>query len=345
MREAPGWSVGLGRWLGVPVRLHVSFLLLALATLYIATHAPGRDVWHDALLLLGIWFVSVLLHEAGHAAAISRLGGMADEVVLTPLGGIAEPGFQLEPQREVVVALSGPIVNLAAWVACAALLIAMGEPGTAGLLNPFYPRDLTSGTLLVEGLKIAVWINWVLVLVNLLPACPFDGGRALAAVLSPAIGERRAATVVSRATLTTAAILLVFAVLLPGGSELLVPAWLPLCVLAVYVAFHVEPEDEVSEEEPDEAMFGYDFSQGYTSLEQRIDVPRPSRPGPIRRWLERRRQERETRRRIVERDEEQRVDAILQQLHEQGTQSISAEDQALLNRVAARYRARTQSES
>jgi hypothetical protein len=165
------------------------------------------------------------------------------------------------------------------------------------------------------------------------------------AVLSPAVGQRRAAAVVSRATLVTAVMLLVFALLMPGGSELLVPAWLPLSVLAVYVGFHVRSEEELAEDEADDALFGYDFSQGYTSLEQKVEVPRPSRPGPIRRWLERRRQQRETRRRIVERDEEQRVDAILQQLHEHGAQSLSAEDQAILNRVSARYRARTQSES
>ena len=346
MREASVWSVGLGRWLGVPVRLHVSFLLLVLVTLYLTTRGPGPDIWYDGLLLLAVWFGSVLLHEAGHAAAVSRLGVMADEVVLTPMGGIAEPDYQLEPQREVVAALAGPLANLAAWVSCAALLAALGESGTAGLLNPFYPREMTSGTWLVQGLKMGVWINWVLVLVNLLPACPFDGGRALQAILGSAMGPRRAATVLSRATLTTAAMLVVFAALLPGGPEVLVPAWLPLSVLAVYVYFHAQSEEEIaSEDDTDEGLFGYDFSQGYTSLEMRVDTPRPSRPGPIRRWLARRRQERETRRRIVERDEEQRVDVILQQLHEQGPQSISSEDQALLNRVAARFRARTESGS
>ena len=327
------------------MRLHVSFLFLILGTLYVTTRGQSHDLWHDGLLLLAVWFVSVLLHEAGHAATMSRLGGMSDEVVLTPLGGVSEPDYQLEPQREVVTALAGPIASLAAWIGCTALLFAMGESGTAGLLNPFYPRDLTGGTLLVEGLKMGVWVNWILLLVNLLPACPFDGGRALQAVLNPAIGQRRAATVVSRATLTTSAMLAVFALLLPGGSEFMVPAWLPLSLLALYVFFHVQSEEEIAEEDTDEGLFGYDFSQGYTSLEQKIDAPRPSRPGPIRRWLERRRQQRESMRRIVEREEEQRVDAILQQLHEQGPQSISSEDQALLNRVAARYRARTESES
>jgi Zn-dependent protease len=297
-------------------------------------------------MLMGIWFFSVLLHEAGHVAAMSRLGVLPDEVILTPLGGIAEPDYQLEPQREVFVSLAGPIANLAAWVSCAALLAAMGETGTAGLLNPFYPREMTSGTLLVQGLKMGVWINWVLVLVNLLPACPLDGGRALQAILGSAIGPRRAATVVSRATLTTAVMLVVFAALLPGGSEVFIPAWLPLSILAIYVFFHVQSEEEIShEDELDEGLFGYDFSQGYTSLEKRVDTPRPSRPGPIRRWLARRRLERETRRRLIEREEEHRVDAILQQLHEQGPQSISSEDQAILNRVAARFRARTESES
>jgi len=335
----------LGRWLGVPVRLQVSFLLLILAVFYITTRHSEQELLAGAMLL-GIWFVSVLLHEAGHLALISRFGTLPDEVVLTPLGGIPEGDLDLEPQREVVAALAGPLASLAAWVSSAALLIALGEKNLAGLLNPFYPRELASGTLLLQGLKMGMWLNWVLVLVNLLPATPLDGGRALQAILGSAVGPRRALMVVSRATLITAVVLVIFAAFLPGGADMLVPAWLPLSVLAVYLFFHQQPEEDLTaDEEADEGLFGYDFSQGYTSLEKKVETPRPARPGPIRRWLARRRQERETRRRLVERDEEQRVDAILQQLHEQGRQSLSSEDQALLNRVAARYRARTESDS
>lgn len=335
----------MGRWLGVPVRLHVSFLLLILATFYVTTRVANQEIWVGGMLL-AIWFLGVILHEAGHLAAISRFGTLPDEVVLTPLGGVAQGDIELEPQREVVAALAGPLASLAAWVSSAALLIGLGEKDLAGLLNPFYPRDLGGGTTLVQGLKMSMWLNWVLVLANLLPASPLDGGRALQAILGSAVGGRRALMVVSRATLITSAVLVIFAAFLPGGADVLIPAWLPLSVLAVYLFFHFQPDEELAaEEELDEGLFGYDFSQGYASLEKKVETPRPARPGPIGRWLARRRQERETRRRLLEIEEEQRVDTILQQLHDQGRQSLSSEDQALLNRVAARYRARAESDS
>ncbi|MCE9544383.1 MAG: hypothetical protein K8T25_02515 [Planctomycetia bacterium] len=355
MRDDTSWSLGLGRWLGVPVRLHVSFILLGMAILFLCSPPGGpavseellRQQLFEGVLVLGIWFFSVVLHEAGHIAAISRLGGLADEVILTPLGALPPRDFQFETQRELVSALAGPIVNLAVWLLCAAFLLALGEPGTSNLLNPFYPRDLLLGAWAIKALKVGMWINWLLVTVNLLPAFPLDGGRALSCMLGPAMGHRRGTMVVVKATLITAVMLLLFAVLLgPAPKGFVVAAWLPLTTIAVYLYFHAREQAQIaSDDESEEDFLGYDFSQGYTSLEQRGEPAAPPRLGPIRRWLERRRQEKEARRQIIEREEELRVDAILQQLHDGGPESLSPEDRAVLHRVSARYRSRSESES
>jgi hypothetical protein len=86
-------------------------------------------------------------------------------------------------------------------------------------------------------------------------------------------------------------------------------------------------------------LFGYDFSQGYTSLE-RSTTRHEAQVGPITRWIQRRRQARFQRQREVEAEEERRVDDILVRLHTHGIDSLSDEDRSLLKRVSARYRQR-----
>jgi len=123
----------------------------------------------------------------------------------------------------------------------------------------------------------------------------------------------------------------------------LCPAWFVLGMLALFIFFQSRREIErIEEHEVDEELFGYDFSQGYTSLESPHEAPRP-RGNAFSRWWERRRAMREQRRIETEAEEERRVDEILVRLHDGGMKALSAEERALLQRVSARYRNRQQS--
>ena len=121
-----------------------------------------------------------------------------------------------------------------------------------------------------------------------------------------------------------------------------VPAWLPLLAIAAYVSCFAMAAPEPYEDQDDEDVFGYDFSQGYTSLEGRVDSPPQRKPGVIQVWLARRRAEREERRVQIEQEEERQVDGILERLHDYGIDALSPQERAVLNRVAARYRARSE---
>ena len=85
---------------------------------------------------------------------------------------------------------------------------------------------------------------------------------------------------------------------------------------------------------------GYDFSQGYTSLERSTQSLDEKAQSPISQWLEQRRQARQRREEQQEADEERRVDEILARLHEHGLRNLSDEDRSILERVSARYRNR-----
>ncbi len=344
MRNPAIGSFGLGRWLDIPMRLHVSFVLLAVFVLY-ASKLPDSPAgpWLNGVILLAVWLACVLLHEAGHCIAVAKLGGSNDLLVLSPVGGISEYSGLDEPHSQLLAALAGPFANLAGGFAAGCLLAGFGQSSFSAVANPFAPEALfAGGHLLFGALRMALWVNWILVLVNLFPAVPLDGGWALHALVWPALGPRKANLVVRRLSVAVAVALFAVAVWLMFDAvknQALVPTWLPLAALGLLIfCYALVPVDGGEAHGEEDELFGYDFSQGYTSLEHAEQ--KPARPGIIRRWLERRRHEREVRRIRIEYEEERQVDSILARLHEQGIEALSPEERSLLDRVSARYRAR-----
>jgi hypothetical protein len=115
-------------------------------------------------------------------------------------------------------------------------------------------------------------------------------------------------------------------------------AWGGFVVLGV-ILFFSSRESTAPAATSDDDPLGYDFSQGYTSLEREEEEPDKDL-GPVGRWLEERREARQERQRQVEEDEERRMDDILARLHLHGLQGLSPEDRQILDRVSARYRSR-----
>lgn len=353
MRSHTSWSIGLGRWGGNHVRLHMFFLLFAVCTLFFAWQASqepasGDLVW-IALGSLFILLASVLLHEWGHYSAAIRTGGDGDEIVIGPLGGLTSMRPPPDPYAECLMHLAGPLVNLMICLTCGAVLQFLKPGSVLGLLHPLAPRDLVEGTGLIGTLKLTFWINWVIMLANLLPAFPFDGGRALRAALTglwPDASPRRAAFFVATLAKFAALALLVLAWIqaryfaAAEKDPARIPIWFSLALLAIFLYFSAKHEEEhVDEVEAEDDLFGYDFSHGYMSLEH-SSKPRPPHEGPFKRWLARRRREKLRRQAEVEQEEERRVDEILERLHESGMDQLSQDEQLLLKRVSHRYRQR-----
>jgi stage IV sporulation protein FB len=186
-REAPAeatWSVQVGRALGIPIRIHFTFLLL-LVWYAVDQTRRGDNPWR-AMLFLVLVFACVALHELGHAAMALKFGVKTREIVLYPIGGIAALDRMPGGKAELLIALAGPAVNVAlAGVLLAALAIFGGPP-------PASPDQMFAPGRILFPLLFA---NIMLVLFNLIPAFPMDGGRVLRAALSLAMPEVRATAI------------------------------------------------------------------------------------------------------------------------------------------------------
>jgi len=161
--------------LGVPVRLHFTFILLVLFLL-VTLLGSARSVSNYAMFLVGS-LISVLLHEVGHAFVAARFGIRTVEIVMFPIGGLSRMERPLGPTAEVWVSLAGPLVNLLLAFGIFAYLVSSHQATPVSIQDLMRPTDKSVLALLLYG-------NVVLALFNLLPAFPMDGGRLLRALLS-----------------------------------------------------------------------------------------------------------------------------------------------------------------
>jgi len=163
------YTAKIGTYFGIPVRIHFTFpLILVVFGVEAWLHGTWRDgLW--AMLLVGSIFVCVILHEFGHSLQARRYGITVRDIVLLPIGGMARAeSIPEKPGQEIVMAVSGPLVNFS----LAAVLL--------GILL------LSGNSVDIENSIIAnlFVINIILGTFNLIPAYPMDGGRILRALLA-----------------------------------------------------------------------------------------------------------------------------------------------------------------
>ncbi|MBW6397409.1 site-2 protease family protein [Roseomonas sp. HJA6] len=169
------WSFPIGTVRGTVIRVHVTFFLLLawIGAVHASRGGIGDAVAGIAFICL--IFGCVVLHELGHAAAAARYGIATPDITLLPIGGLARlDHIPEEPWREIAIAIAGPAVNVAICLVLAAVL--GGIPSAAEGLTVEDPR--------AGFLPRLFWVNAFLVLFNLIPAFPMDGGRVLRAALA-----------------------------------------------------------------------------------------------------------------------------------------------------------------
>src|SRR6266481_2219447 len=177
------WSLPIFRIAGIQLRIHITFLLL-IAWLAFGYYAQGGSaVALSRVIFVLLLFLCVVLHEFGHAFAAKAFGINTPDITLLPIGGVARlERMPEEPVQELIIAVAGPLVNV---VIALGLFIA---GGAQALLNP---AAVEAGGLIAQLLTI----NIMLVLFNLLPAFPMDGGRVLRALLATRMNYARATQV------------------------------------------------------------------------------------------------------------------------------------------------------
>lgn len=180
------------------------------------------------------------------------------------------------------------------------------------------------------------WMNWFLLLFNLIPAFPLDGGRFLQEILWARSGDYRSATQVACWSGLVTALVFLFLSFWINDSMLL-----GLGIFMMFASYQQLILLERGAMEGD-GTFGYDFSKGYAGFGPDEDAPAPKarRVGPLRRWLQARRARRlqkEVERRA---EDERRLDELLDKISRTGKESLSPEERRFMDRVSARYRNR-----
>jgi Zn-dependent protease len=172
-----GGSFKIGRAFGIDVKVHWSFFLLLAFFGYLAFRDSGSLT--SALVTIGIvvaLFFCVLLHEYGHSLVAIRLGSEVQDITLLPIGGLARmKSLPERPIDEVKVAVAGPLVNVVLAPVFFGLAVVFGG-------------DLSTPT---------DTINVALVIFNMIPAFPMDGGRVLRGLLATRLGPVRATDISS----------------------------------------------------------------------------------------------------------------------------------------------------
>ncbi len=183
------WSFRIGRIKGTDVKVHLTFLLLLGWVAWRDMSDAGSAAAIMGVLQLLALFGCVLLHEFGHITAARHFGILTPDVILLPIGGVARLSrIPEEPRQELVIALAGPAVNLVIAAVLFAGLSLAGRVPYLGLESLFDQRFLP-------------WLlasNLGLLLFNLIPAFPMDGGRVLRALLAMRLPYARATRTAAR---------------------------------------------------------------------------------------------------------------------------------------------------
>ncbi|ABS67232.1 site-2 protease family protein [Xanthobacter versatilis] len=189
------WSLTIGRLGETAIRIHVTFLLFLVWIWAAYYRSGGSSAAWEGVLFVALLFACVLLHELGHVFAARRYGVKTPDITLWPFGGIANlERIPEKPSQELVVAIAGPLVNVV--IALVLLVILSATLGGT---------DLTADNLAkIEDPRTSILVklagaNIFLVVFNLIPAFPMDGGRVLRALLAMRMGY-------SKATATAASI-------------------------------------------------------------------------------------------------------------------------------------------
>ncbi|MBV9392080.1 MAG: site-2 protease family protein [Verrucomicrobia bacterium] len=176
-------SLKIATIFGIEVRIHITFILFLLwiwFSYYTIAGTPGAI--QGVLFMLAL-FGCVLLHEFGHAFAARAFGIVTPDITLLPIGGVARLSrIPEEPWQELVVAIAGPLVNVVIVIVLVLFLHASGGLQEIRYLES--PR--------VEMVAKLLSVNVMLVLFNLIPAFPMDGGRILRALLAMVMPYLRA---------------------------------------------------------------------------------------------------------------------------------------------------------
>jgi Zn-dependent protease len=316
-----GWlvsgTVPLGTWFGIDVRAHASLVVYIAITLL----APGSfGSWRNAATSMTILFFSVLLHEFGHCFGSKLVGGDPSQIIMHPLGGLAFASAPHRPWPNFITVLAGPMVNLLICIITAAMIAV--KAGTWRIV-PWNPLNLQLRYLIwgSDFLYYTWWVfivNYGLLLFNLWPVFPLDGGQMLQSILWAKFGYYRASIFATRTGMIGAVILGIVLGMGSGNFMMIVLAvWGFMTCLNMYRQLMANGP-WAYQDEPD-------YTMGNPSARRRISAKRMRRAQRL---------ERE------EAEEQQRIDEILAKVSAHGMHSLTWWEKRALRKATEHQRQR-----
>lgn len=324
------WALTMFRLGGITVRIHLFFIIFIIIMLLRSVSSPGKDMTPPEFSIMaaamGVLFLIVLAHEFGHCLACRWTGGDADEILMWPLGGLAycRPANRWTSHMATVV--GGPLVNV---------IICIAAGGSLGLLtgvwlgfaipNPLDPFAELGGVYAARSTahKMLYLVNstsFILLLFNLLPIFPLDGGRIVQVALWPRLGWSRSMMIAVRTGFIGAILLFIFGMVV---GDFMIAA------IALFGGFTCYLTHKQVQWTDAALMESDDYAMSLTPSDEETGASEAANG-----WRERRAQRMAER----EQDEAREVDLILQKIATSGIDSLSRRERALLKRVTERKR-------
>ncbi len=223
------WSFEVTRLFGIPLKIHVTFLLLLLFVAMAGAHVDKPGAMLQGILTVVFVFAGVVIHELAHSLVAVRYGTNVRAIVLLPIGGVSQMEQMPEdPREEIKVSVAGPLTSLVLAGIFYVLAWALGQKLYLGT-DWFF-----TGALLPK----LYLINLALGLFNILPAFPMDGGRVLRGILATRIDHLRATKIAVEIGQAFAILMFFFSIFYLGSL------WLAL--IAVFIYLGAEGEEHVT---------------------------------------------------------------------------------------------------
>jgi Zn-dependent protease len=322
------WSLPLGTWLGVRVRLNVWMAILPLLFFYWLG-------WKLGGVCFAIFLVQLIIHEFAHVLMARTTGGDGDEILLWPLGGLAFCRTAPTFRSEFLTPAAGPLSNA---ILCLASLPAVLDAGMLReSLNPsVLPiADLDPSHVVRDLCVLTFALNWTLMLINLIPAYPLDGGQMLQAVLAQRVGHSTARTFSLRVGFAAGALLALGGVFVESTTIVFIGFF--LVNMNLFESIRLQLEE----------AFGGEFGRASDAPDGESEDDELSEPrvGFWTRWKQQRaaaRQERELEARAAA---ARRLDELLDKVHHSGMQSLTSEEKKFLEQASSQYRTQQEGKS
>jgi Zn-dependent protease len=311
-------SVPMFTAFGIRVRAHAS-LLIFIALMVIFDAGMGFSIEARAVSM-AIFTAIIVLHEFGHCFMARWLGGTADDVMLTPLGGLAMASPPHRPLPTFLTVAAGPAVNVVLCAICALLLHSLGGHWVS--LNPFHgPPMFAHWTMMLLYTWFVFICSYALLLFNLLPIFPLDGGQMLQAILWPQTGHYRSMMIATTTGMIGSAVLGLFA---------LYHFMFWMLILAGFLFYGCYQRRMILRESGDEWSDQTDYSQSLYGNPQ----------APPKRRRNRRAANRARKIARQEAAERQQIDAILAKVSAKGMHALNWFERRTLRKATERQRRR-----